>query len=231
MHPLLAQLTDKSSSLTSASMTGLEQSFSRRALLVISATALASTFQRRGDAARAEEAADLGNATADSAPAANLLTPYSNAKQRYSLMVPSSWDVKGKAGADVLFEDPLRRSTSVGVTVNPVKVASIQQFGTLGDIGDKLLQAEKKKESTLDVVLLASSQRVGTSGATLYEYEYELDSTRGRKRIFNTVTIFNARLYILNASYKCDKEGCAGGLESDVQLLRQVAATFDVTAS
>lgn len=29
----------------------------------------------------------------------------------------------------------------------------------------------------------------GSNGATLYDYEYELDSTRGKKRIFNTVTI------------------------------------------
>lgn len=29
-------------------------------------------------------------------------------------------------------------------------------------------------------------------------YEYDLDSTRGRKRIFNTVTIVNSKLYILN---------------------------------
>ncbi|GIL52722.1 hypothetical protein Vafri_8513 [Volvox africanus] len=209
----------------------MEQSLSRRAVLVISATAAASTFHRDVDLARAEEAADPGTATADSAPAAITLTPYSNVKQRYTLMVPSSWDVKGKAGADALFEDPLRRSTSVGVTVNPVKVTSIEQFGALGEVGEKLLQAEKKKESTLGVVLLASSQRVGASGATLYEYEYELDSTRGRKRILNTVTIFNSRLYILNATYKCEKEGCSGGAESGVQLLRQVAATFDVTAS
>lgn len=29
----------------------------------------------------------------------------------------------------------------------------------------------------------------GSNGATLYDYEYDLDSTRGKKRIFNTVTI------------------------------------------
>lgn len=29
----------------------------------------------------------------------------------------------------------------------------------------------------------------GSNGAVLYDYEYELDSTRGKKRIFNTVTI------------------------------------------
>lgn len=49
------------------------------------------------------------------------------------------------------------------------------------------------QESTLGVQLVSQSSRDGTAGATLYEYEYELDSTRGRKRILNTVTIFNSR--------------------------------------
>lgn len=45
----------------------------------------------------------------------------------------------------MLFEDPNRRSTSVGITVSPVRVVNIQQFGTLEDVGRKLLEAEKKK--------------------------------------------------------------------------------------
>lgn len=35
------------------------------------------------------------------------------------------------SGAVVLFEDPERRSTSVGITVNPVKVQRIEDFGGL----------------------------------------------------------------------------------------------------
>ncbi|PNH08079.1 PsbP domain-containing protein 2, chloroplastic, partial [Tetrabaena socialis] len=115
------------------------------------------------------------------------LSEYVNAKQQYRLLVPADWDVKGKAGADVLFEDPARRSTSVGITVNPVKVASIAQFGGLGDVGAKLLEAERKKVPP--------------------------------------------RLYILNAAFKCDKDGCGPASAEGVQLLRRVAGTFDVTAA
>lgn len=39
----------------------------------------------------------------------------------------------------------------------------------------------------------------------MYDFEYDLDSTRGRKRILNTVTIYRSKLYILNAQYKCEK--------------------------
>ncbi|KAG2434027.1 hypothetical protein HXX76_007756 [Chlamydomonas incerta] len=212
---------------------------SRRTLLVLASVAVAAAAQQGGPAstARAEDAAaavaansgsSSSAAAAAAAEGAGSLTPYINAAQKYQLQVPASWESKGKAGADALFEDPARRSTAVGVTVNPVKVASIDQFGSLAEVGDKLLEAERKKESTLAVSLVSSSVRQGGAGAKLYEYEYELDSTRGRKRILNTVTIFNSRLYILNAAYKCEKEACGEESLAGVQQLRRVAATFDV---
>jgi len=49
-----------------------------------------------------------------------------------------------------------------------------------------------KQESTLAVELVSESQRSGGGGALLYDYEYELNSTRGRKRILNTVSITGA---------------------------------------
>ena len=48
-------------------------------------------------------------------------------------------------GADALFEDPGRRSSSVGVTVNPVRIQRIQDFGGLEEVGQRLLDAERKK--------------------------------------------------------------------------------------
>lgn len=57
--------------------------------------------------------------------------------------------------------------------------------------------------------MVRKAARTGPSGATFYDYEYALDSTRGRKQILNTVTIAGSRLYILNANYKCDKAASA----------------------
>ncbi len=48
-------------------------------------------------------------------------------------------------GADALFEDPARRSTSVGVTANPVKVGGIRDFGSVEQVGERLLAAERAK--------------------------------------------------------------------------------------
>jgi hypothetical protein len=64
-----------------------------------------------------------------------------------SCMHTSSPSPPPPPGADVLFEDPGRRSTSVGVTVSPVRVASLEQFGDLGRVGAALLDSEGKKVS------------------------------------------------------------------------------------
>ena len=46
-----------------------------------------------------------------------------------------------KAGADSLFQDPAKKSTSVGVTVYPVMISRLEEFGSLESVGDKLLGA------------------------------------------------------------------------------------------
>lgn len=51
---------------------------------------------------------------------AGAMDRYVNKEQGYSLMVPATWERIDKMGADSLFEDPSRRSTSLGITVNPV---------------------------------------------------------------------------------------------------------------
>jgi hypothetical protein len=149
-------------------------------------------------------------------------------------------------------------------------VRTIEDFGDLATVGDRLLAAERSKvggvyvfsaavmrsvyrfpqaciliayagtqESTLSVAMVSQGTRVqeGDSAAQLYDYEYELNSTRGRKRILNTVTIFNGKLYILNAAYKCDKPGGADAQPGNVsciappeslELLRGIAASFRV---
>lgn len=214
-------------------------SVSRREALLAATAAVALAPQLYGiqsahAAGTLKQLADASSTTTSSSSSSSQeLQLYENSKQQYRMQVPVAWERKEKAGADVLFEDPDRRSTSVGVTVSPVRVASIGQFGDLAAVGQRLLEAERKKESTLDVQLLTSSQRQGSNGATLYDYEYELDSTRGKKRIFNTVTIEGSKLYILNGNFKCDKEaGCStDDATNTLAVLRQVAGSFDAGSS
>jgi hypothetical protein len=66
-------------------------------------------------------------------------------------------------GADVLFEDPQRRSTSIGVTVSPVRVSSIEQFGDLTAVGQRLLDVERKK--VMRLLLLPAGYQYSQGGS------------------------------------------------------------------
>ena len=85
------------------------------------------------------------------------------------------------------------------------------------------------QESTLDVALIQESSRRGKSGTLIYDIEYELNSTRGRKRILSTVGIANKKLFIVNGNFKCSANGCSEQ-DTSVATLRQVASTFDVVS-
>ena len=84
------------------------------------------------------------------------------------------------------------------------------------------------QESTKDVSLVQESSRRGKSGTLIYDIEYELDSTRGRKRILSSVGIAQKKLFIVNGNLKCDASGCTETDSKDIAVLRQIASTFDV---
>jgi PsbP len=84
------------------------------------------------------------------------------------------------------------------------------------------------QESTKDVQLLRQAARKGAhSGVTVYDYEYELDSTRGRKRILSTVAIAHRKLYIVNGTAKCEGDSCGGAAAETAALMVQAADSFD----
>lgn len=87
---------------------------------------------------------------------------------------------------------------------------------------------EYEQESTKDVQLLRQAARKGAnSGVTVYDYEYELDSTRGRKRVLSTVAIANRKLYIVNGTAKCEGGSCSGPAVETAVLMAQAADSFD----
>ena len=79
------------------------------------------------------------------------------------------------------------------------------------------------QESTISVDLLTSESLTLASGDTAYSFEYDLNSTRGRKRILNLVTISKARLYIVNGQCKCGEDGCSRDV---VEQLRRIVSSF-----
>ncbi|KAL6885926.1 hypothetical protein ACP4OV_010187 [Aristida adscensionis] len=154
------------------------------------------------------------------------LDRYTDQDQGFTLLKPASWPKVEKAGATALFQQEGKGSNNIGVVVNPVRLSSLTEFGTPQFVADRLLQAEKKKESTKSAEVISVGERSGHSGVTVYEIEYTLDSTRGgMKRIFSAAFVASRKLYLLNIAYSDNQEK---PLDSQTRsVLEQVLHSFD----
>ncbi|KAL9462536.1 hypothetical protein AB3S75_000525 [Citrus x aurantiifolia] len=154
------------------------------------------------------------------------LQRYTDSNEGFTLLRPSSWNKVDKAGATVLFEEANKGTNNLGVVVNPVRVASLGEFGTPQFVADKLIQAEKRKESTIDAELIGASERSGHGGLQVYEFEYKVDSSRGGlKRIFSAAFVASKKLYLLNITHSDKPES---PLDTHTRMmLEEVLHSFD----
>ena len=148
---------------------------------------------------------------------------------RFRFDRPANWIAVDKAGATVLFQDkPGSSYNTLGVTVSKVKVASLTDFGSPQTVADKLVRAELEKDGTLTADVLSVSERKSSSGAPLYEVEYDTEhATRGRKRVLNAVCIDAGVLYIFALQHKL--AAAEGEAQQPVAAIApRLLASFDV---
>ncbi|XVF58836.1 hypothetical protein PTKIN_Ptkin07bG0098000 [Pterospermum kingtungense] len=158
------------------------------------------------------------------------LQRYTDVDQGFTLLRPSSWIKVEKAGATVLFEEANKGSNSIGVVVNPVRLNSLGEFGTPQFVADKLIQAEKRKESTKDAEVIGVTERPGQGGLQVYEFEYKVDSTRGgMKRIFSAAFVASKKLYLLNIAHSDKPENPLDAHTKTV--LEEILHSFDAAPS
>ncbi|EYU20599.1 hypothetical protein ABFS82_08G086100 [Erythranthe guttata] len=155
---------------------------------------------------------------------------YTDSVQGFTLLVPSSWIKVDKAGATALFEDENKKANNAGVVVSPIKISSLGEFGTPQFVADKLIQAERRKESTKEAEVISVSERSGDGGIQVYEFEYKVDSTRGGlKRVFSAAFITSKKLYLLNVTHS---DALENPLPIDRRIvLEQVLHSFDSAPS
>ncbi|GKU88979.1 hypothetical protein SLEP1_g3183 [Rubroshorea leprosula] len=154
------------------------------------------------------------------------LETYTDSKEGFTLLRPSSYIMVDKAGATVLFQEAKNGSNNVGVVVNPVRLTSLGEFGTPQFVAEKLIQAEKRKESTKGAEVIGVAERAGNGGLQVYEFEYKVDSTRGgMKRIFSAAFVASKKLYLLNIAHSDKTES---PLDAHTRMmLEQVLHSFD----
>ncbi|PHU17148.1 PsbP domain-containing protein 2, chloroplastic [Capsicum chinense] len=158
------------------------------------------------------------------------LERYTDSVQGFTLLRPSSWNKVDKAGATALFQDANKGSNNVGVVVIPVKITTLSQFGDPQFVADKLILAEKRKESTKEAEVVAVSERTGEGGLQVYEFEYKVDSTRGGlKRILSAAFVASGKLYLLNIAHS---DGLENPIDPDRRsTLEQILHSFDIAPS
>ncbi|XP_010414500.1 PREDICTED: psbP domain-containing protein 2, chloroplastic [Camelina sativa] len=164
---------------------------------------------------------DKAKSTAD-------LQRYTDSNNGFTLLIPSSYTKVEKAGANALFEEQNNGSNNIGVVVSPVRIKSLEDFGDPQFVADKLINAEKRKESTKEAEVVSFGERSGQGQQQqqVYEFEYKIDSTRGGiKRVFSAAFVSSKKLYLLNVVHSDKPEN---PLDSSTRmLLEQVLHSFD----
>lgn len=79
-----------------------------------------------------------------------------------------------QAGSSALWASPVSKYDQVGVSLEPVKINSLSQFGSIDDVSDRLMKSERQKSSTLDVRIDKQEAVTTASGTEKYLLLYEL---------------------------------------------------------
>ncbi|KAL8126507.1 psbP domain-containing protein 2, chloroplastic [Apium graveolens] len=154
------------------------------------------------------------------------LLRYTDSLQGFTFLRPSSYIQVQKAGATVLFEEANKGANNVGVVVTPVRLTNLGEFGTPQFVAEKLIQAEKRKESTKEADVIEVSERLGQGGLQVYEFEYKVDSSRGGiKRIFSAAFVASRKLYLLNIAHTDKPESPLDSHSREI--LEHVLHSFD----
>lgn len=96
-------------------------------------------------------------------------------------------------------ESPLK-SYTYGVTVDPIRIQSLRQFGTPNEVAAKIVMAELRRDGVLDVTMGRDPTEDSVTGG--YDVEYISDGTRGKKHFVTRTIVDDGKLYVLTAQCK-----------------------------
>lgn len=123
---------------------------------------------------------------------------------------PSRWRIRMKPikthAFEVLVVSDTDANTSIGVVSDAVRISRVEDFGSATDIGERVIDLERKKDGVLSAGLVRTAQSVSENDEqplTYYLCEYRVNSTRGGERHYAAkVTIANGQLYVMTVQCK-----------------------------
>lgn len=144
----------------------------------------------------------------------------------YRLSYPAEWGFAPKPVKTHLHEALLAGGgVKVGVTVDPVKIDSLEQFGTPEQTAERVLAVEEGRDGVKSVTLRELRAESSEGEPTYYNIEYATLSSRGKKLFCCKYCIANRRLYVLQVQAKLDDFDADRALRDEV---RAVAGSFRV---
>jgi hypothetical protein len=91
---------------------------------------------------------------------------------------------------------------SYGITVDPIRLNSLREFGTPNEVAAKIVMAELKRDGIMDVTMGRDPTEDSATGG--YDVEYISDGKRGKKHIYTRTIVSGGKLYVLTVQCKQD---------------------------
>lgn len=143
---------------------------------------------------------------------------------RYEFQIPSGFPTPSQKPLKTHLDEVNFQSADVsgyqfGITVDPVRIPSLTDFGTPEEVAAKVVLAEVNRDGVFDVKLMNDPVSVLDDGITFYQLNYLSTGKRGAKRYIAKFYIENQKLFALTAqckeeNYKSVKQGMIQAVNS-----------------
>lgn len=87
-----------------------------------------------------------------------------------------------------------------GVTVDPVRINSLKEFGKPEEVAARVVTAEVNRDGIFEVTLAKDPVEDGETGA--YSIDYVSDGKRGKKHFVTRIFVKDQKLYVMTAQAK-----------------------------
>jgi len=121
---------------------------------------------------------------------------YISKETGFSIRYPASFKLANKLlkthKDEVFFKSGRFKKYNFGVTVDPVTIKSLNEFGSKESVGDQILKLERGKEGVLFAEMRSIDAR-NVDGLECYAFDYVANSTRGNIHYLSNLVIDRAQ--------------------------------------
>ena len=189
----------------------IRQSSSTMASAMIAAILLPFSQQHPVLAVEDDDTVNIDGATTNRQPAEPYTrTPSSSDKFKFSYtitpppsFVPGNKPLKTHLDEINFSPEPTIRGYTLGITVDPVRISNIKEFGSPEEVAARVVTAEVNRDGVFKVTLAKDPKEDTNAGC--YDIEYISDGKRGTKRFVTRIYVQDGFLYVLTVQSKEDE--------------------------